>query len=182
MSTATPTGLTYPRWSVTGAPVLVPLSMAGLPASSACVQVYPPLFARDPRSGFVLIRSPGPVNPQLLVDSRLYPWEVTVFEQSPPVVLFATMVFFTLTVPPWRRIPPPAALAVLAVMVTLSSVAVPSLWRPPPLRTAELALSVELVRASVAPLPRLTMAPPSSAPAELEVKVELVTVELPESL
>src|SRR5262249_10215936 len=44
-------GRSPPRWSVAGAPVLSPRSMAGLPASRACVLVGPPLLASSPSCG-----------------------------------------------------------------------------------------------------------------------------------
>ena len=44
-----------PRWSVVEALKFEPLSMAGLPHSSACVKAGPPLFRNGPGSGSVLI-------------------------------------------------------------------------------------------------------------------------------
>src|SRR6266540_3660909 len=48
MSIALPTTRAKPRWSVAGASVLSPALMAGLPQSSACVKVGPPLFCSAP--------------------------------------------------------------------------------------------------------------------------------------
>jgi len=58
-----------PRWSVVR-PLLVPLSMAGLPQSNAMVSVGPPLSCSSPRLAFsgaavVPTWSPVPVNPVL---------------------------------------------------------------------------------------------------------------------
>jgi hypothetical protein len=47
-------GLVTPRWSVAGQFVFDPRSMAGLPESSACVLVDPPLLSSGPRRGFPL--------------------------------------------------------------------------------------------------------------------------------
>jgi len=46
-----------PRWSKRGGGVKFtsPVSMAGLPGNSACVNVGPPLFCNSPSSGSVLI-------------------------------------------------------------------------------------------------------------------------------
>src|SRR4030042_3516599 len=49
-----PCGLTTPRWSVVGAPSLVPVLKAGLLAVMACVEVMPPLFCRASRGGLGL--------------------------------------------------------------------------------------------------------------------------------
>src|SRR5207249_8861195 len=48
MSIIPPTIRANPRWSVAGASVLSPASMAGLPQSSAWVKVGPPLFWSGP--------------------------------------------------------------------------------------------------------------------------------------
>jgi hypothetical protein len=51
ISTAAPWGQLMPRWSVAGAPVLVPASMAGLVAEGRWVRVGPPLLNRLPSCG-----------------------------------------------------------------------------------------------------------------------------------
>ena len=67
MSLATPCGRANPRWSVAGAMLSSPLSMAGLPASRAWVKVGPPLSSKGPRSGScpvtLPVRSPTSVHP-----------------------------------------------------------------------------------------------------------------------
>ena len=54
------TGRGAPRWSVAGQAALSPASMAGLPASSAWVQVPPPLSASAPSLGSWPVMSPVP--------------------------------------------------------------------------------------------------------------------------
>ena len=71
-------GRTKPRWSVVkGAPRLslqppgLPPSIAGLPDSSACVCVGPPLFASASRSGSLTVTGPSIV--QFLLNTMLWP-------------------------------------------------------------------------------------------------------------
>src|SRR6266850_1424772 len=103
MSHAPPGGCdrVTPRWSV-GAlqKESGTASMAGLPGSSACVAVGPPLFWSGPRFGGVLGRSPAPVRLQVPSPSRLWPRDVNVAGkrlQSSP--LFATIVFLIVAGP-----------------------------------------------------------------------------------
>src|SRR4051812_41560283 len=86
MSHRGPAGRAAPRWSVLGGgqPLSTP-SMAGLPLSSACVCVSPPLFCSGPSSGLALFWSPLCVN-TLAQDAsllRLLPWLVSVPLQLP---------------------------------------------------------------------------------------------------
>src|SRR5262249_51100602 len=114
-------GRAVPRWSVGGHPTESPASMAGLPASRACVEGGPPLCCSGPSLGSTPLRSPEATKPQLPSLSRLCPWELIAPLQSPPVgaVLCATIVFFSVTVvtvPSLRR-PPPTELTVLPLTV-----------------------------------------------------------------
>ena len=59
MSLAAPCGLAMPLWSVAGATLSSPASMAGLPAPSAWVWVGPVLSFSGPRSGSTFTRSPA---------------------------------------------------------------------------------------------------------------------------
>src|SRR5262245_56930248 len=132
-----------PRWSVAGAPALLPASMAGLPASRAFVWVGPPLSPSEPSFGSsfappVPVRSvpPKPVEPSVS-PIRLVPCEVKVPSTSSlavvVLVLPAMMVFLTLTVPDWFQMPPPTRRDWLLKIVELSSVVVPPLlFQMPP--------------------------------------------------
>jgi hypothetical protein len=63
MSMMPPTIRANPRWSVGGATRLSPALIAGLPQSSACVKVGPPLFCNGPSFKVEVVRlnwSPGP--------------------------------------------------------------------------------------------------------------------------
>ena len=51
ISTLAAWGRLMPRWSVAGAPVLVPASMAGLPAKGRWVKARPPLSFSEPSPG-----------------------------------------------------------------------------------------------------------------------------------
>ena len=101
------------------------------------------------------------------------------FSQFPPVVLAATIEFFTVHGPP---MPPPLPDALLPVIVALSSVASDSLSTPPPFRPAAFVVRVELVTVRMPPPPRFLMPPPSSDPAVLPTNVERLTVAGPASL
>src|SRR5688572_17270146 len=96
MSQRAPCGRVMPRWSVLGGgqPLSTP-SMAGLPGSSACVCVEPPLLASGPSCGFTLFWSPAWLNDvaQLVSLLRLLPSDVSGPLQLPPA-WFATSVFF----------------------------------------------------------------------------------------
>src|SRR3972149_5707597 len=100
MSHAAPWGRATPRWSVAGGGQSeLPASMAGLPARRAWVWVGPPLFARGPSMGSVLLRWPVPEKPQVLALSRLWPLDVTVpLQLAPGGPLPATMVFLRFAV------------------------------------------------------------------------------------
>src|SRR5262249_15464632 len=148
------------RWSVGGHPTESPASMAGLPASSACVWVGPPLFCNGPSFGSMALRSPAPPKLQLPSLSRLCPWEVMAPLQSPPVeaVLCATIVFFRATRPPPLFLTPPPKLAVVfPLRVLLSSLSVLALKRPPPPELLVFPLTVELSSVTV---PRALVRPP----------------------
>jgi hypothetical protein len=69
MSAAVPNmrGNPLPRWSVDKASGLLPASMAGLPARSACVRVGPPSKAIGARCGSVPVTFPAPVSEMLQV-------------------------------------------------------------------------------------------------------------------
>src|SRR5262245_8390898 len=115
MSNPSPWGRRTPRWSVAGAPAAAPASIAGLPASSACVCVLPPLAASGPRRGLTLLR----LSPHELPLSMLLVADATGSAQPPP----ATIVLRRIAVGASRA--PPAAPfpdAVLPDSVTLVSV------------------------------------------------------------
>src|SRR2546427_667459 len=141
-------------WVVGGGQSAPPLSSAGLPATSACVNVGPPLFASGAIPGSVLMRSPVPWQ-RLFVQvvpvgqsvgrvhggSQLVPTSML----CPPDVKFrlkfwhaslggscAKMVYLNVTSPRHKKAPPPCG-AMLLLIVTLTSVAVPlSCWIPAP--------------------------------------------------
>ena len=137
--------------------------MAGLPTRSLWVWVLPPLFCRGPSFGSMgLMLSPtmSPltplVKPVLPVPSpiRLWPWLAKVPDTSGPEPVKstrfrATMVFVTLNVPPGSWKRPPPVWALFSAMVQLSRVAVLALM-PPPSAPAELPLTVQLVSVAVA--------------------------------
>ena len=83
-------GRAIPRWSVDGQPLFVPALMAGLPGSSACVGVGPPLFCSGPSNGLVFVRSPLAFSPQVLPLSRLWPSDINAPAAQVPS---ATMMF-----------------------------------------------------------------------------------------
>ena len=64
----------------------MPALTAG-PPSSAWVRVGPPLSAKAPSSGSVLIRSPGPARPAVFALSMLFPRDVSALLAFPPVLL-----------------------------------------------------------------------------------------------
>ena len=68
-----PIGLGIPRWSVAGQATLSPASRAGLPRSKPFVGVGPPLSAKGPSKGSVLLRLVGEVNFALASEQRLWP-------------------------------------------------------------------------------------------------------------
>src|ERR1044071_4457319 len=136
-----------PRWSVVveHAP---PALIAVLPAASACVSVWPPLFASAPSSGF----RGEPAKPQVASLARLRlpvngppPHWLTVL----PAIRVRCSEITGLVVPKTYR--PPPALEVLLAIVTLSIVSVPFwTYTPPPwssspsMSTVWLPLIVEL--------------------------------------
>src|SRR3954451_12984298 len=86
---------TTPLWSAAGHVAGSPLSIAGLPSSTAWVKVGPPLSASVPSTGSLSTRSPLPVNAQLCALSRLCPPDLT---------------------GPTQFVPPPATIALRRVM------------------------------------------------------------------
>src|SRR6266404_7574435 len=136
------------RWSVVGGGQSAPpLSSAGLPATSACVNVGPPLFASGAIPGSVLMMSPVPWQ-RLLVQvvpvgqsvgrvhgpgSQLVPTSMLCPPDVKPVPKFwhaslggscAKMVYLNVTSPRLKKAPPCGS-EMLLLMVTLTSVAVP---------------------------------------------------------
>src|SRR3990172_7774487 len=102
MSQRRPWGRLTPCWSVAGGGHgIMPASTAGLPFRRAWVGVRPPLKARGPSLGSVILKSPSAVKRQRLSLLRLKPLEVTELPpQLPPTgLLLATIVFLMLTVP-----------------------------------------------------------------------------------
>src|SRR5437764_5893851 len=89
-----------PRWSVVSPALRCPRSIAGLPGSSACVFVGPPLNWSGPSLGITPAWSVGLVKPQLGIgpgsDSRLNPFEVEaglLKQLAPPPLGFEMSVF-----------------------------------------------------------------------------------------
>src|SRR3954451_1445920 len=124
MSQAPPTGRANPRWSSAGQSTVVPASIAGLPASSACVSVGPPLSATGASFGSAF-RSPGALNAHDAPSSRLWPPEVGVPRQLawsvawlPETIELRTVMGISSAV----TMPPPRYAAVLSAIVLLSSV------------------------------------------------------------
>ena len=122
-----------PRWSVAGAPVLVPASMAGLPKISATVGVGPPLSASGPTFGSIKLVLPTRVelvNPPALptLPIRLLPWstKTPATSESPKPVLPAMIVFLSENRPLRTRTPPPVFDALLRTIVSLSRVTDPA--------------------------------------------------------
>src|SRR5215510_8040566 len=81
-----------PRWSVkiftpklSWQPRGSPASIAGLPGSSACVWVGPPLFCSGPSLGSAKGGNGGPSTVQFTTPSRLLLCEVILPEQFPSV-------------------------------------------------------------------------------------------------
>src|SRR6478672_8320469 len=111
-----------PRWSVAGQAAL-PLSTAGLPAGSARVHVGPPFAASAMSRGARPLRSPGPANPQLVPESKLWPSEVIAPEQPPSTIVSRAVTGPTIA---------PPVLAVFPATVTLVSDVVPFDVRTPP--------------------------------------------------
>src|SRR5579872_611554 len=124
--------------------VLLPASIAGLPASRAYVNVGPPLFASEPKLGFVPTISPfDPLtnNPPPL-PIRLWPESVTVFPEPTSVtfpyriefpivrVVFAIPAFPPLIVESYKLTVPPLIAMVLPLNVLLVTVAL-MLTSPP---------------------------------------------------
>src|SRR5262245_30534377 len=103
-----------PRWSVSGAPLPVPASMAGLPGNRAIVWVGPPLFCRAPSDGSLVT-----VGVPLIVPvediTRLAPLRVTV----------AVLVFLPLTALLTRSTPPVELDRMLPVILAVADWAVP---------------------------------------------------------
>src|SRR5260370_14819688 len=164
-----------------------PLSIAGLPESSARVKVGPPLFCKGPSSGLigevgVPIWSPIVdviIAPELL-PIRSYPRDVSppLTSIAPLAALFkATMVFLALVaIPDSLKMPPPPALpAELRAIVLLVRVKLLPLPMPPPPLLVELSEIVLLVIVAVLE-PRLLMPPPLVA--VLPETVLLVTVKV----
>jgi hypothetical protein len=147
-----------------GQPALVLRSMAGLPGRRAWVKgPGPPLKARGPSRGFVLIWSPNAgSSKQVLPLSRLLPWVL-----KTPVapdwqlmdVLLARSVLRSSTVPEARLIPPPPLLVLVAtVLLTIVKMSLPvGLCCIPAPGMAELLLMVTLVNVAVS---RLNSPPP----------------------
>ena len=73
--------------------------------------VGPPFFCKLPKPAGVLFKSPVCLNEvaQEASSDRLYPCDVIVPAQFPPDPVLATMLFLTISVPPFD-IPPPLTL------------------------------------------------------------------------
>lgn len=135
-SNAVPCGRVTPRWSVEGAPLLVPLSIAGLSACGRCVCVDPPLLASGPSFTLTLSR-PAP-KPQVLSEERLKV-ALSGALKNVQLSLAGLLAMMTFSRERWvfvplLKIPPPSAgAAVFPNSVTLVNAAVPSSFlRPPP--------------------------------------------------
>ena len=153
--------------------------IAGLSGNKAIVWVSPPLFANALNIG-----SPLTVGVQLPSSIRLLVLVLRVaeFEQSPPLVLLAIIVFFKCRVPQFL-IPPPLMVDVLFEKVLLLTVVVerPPIPKPPPSLLAELFVKVLLLMVKEK---SLISTPPPLLNAKLFKKVQLLTIVLvpPESL
>src|SRR2546425_5879930 len=138
-----------PRWSVSGASVLSPASMAGLPQRSACVNVRPPLSCSGPSfnsTPVILNRSFGPGEIRTFVlPIKLKPPEATVsdstLKRSKRAAFPATIEFFSSSDPtlsktaqPGCRDPSPAMLAVTVLWFNV--IVLPPTLKSPPLATA----------------------------------------------
>jgi hypothetical protein len=135
-SYAKPCGRLTPRWSMLGAPLSVPLSIAALPAPGRWVGVNPPLTASRPSLASTSSR-PAP-KLQELSEDKLKTALATgrAKAQLPPAGLSAMRTFFRASwvFVPVLKIPPPSeVLASLPANVTLVSIALPpSFFKPPP--------------------------------------------------
>ena len=195
-SHAAPPGRGTPRWSVAGQPAPSPPSIAGLPAWRAIVWVGPPLPARGPSSGFVPARSPTAPSEHVPASSMLCPSEPIDPAQLAPAAALppATIVFFSVTVPPTALMFPPVA-AEPPASVSLTRLAP---WgrassSVPPLPSPSARLPANVSFTSVTPPESsASMAPPTPTPlnvpgpvrppAWLPVNVLLVTESAPASI
>src|SRR3954470_15653334 len=207
MSQPPPCGRATPRWSAAGQFVADAASIAGLPASSACVRVGPPFSASAPSFGSMAVAL-GVTFPTLLPLVLVMllpvplPTRVKLAENDPRAsgavgaVFFATRLLLRMTPlplsePSFCRIPPPPLLAelnamVLFVIVFLAPPTSSELSIPPP-EAAEFPETVLLVSVSEelsrpkGSLTVLKMPPPRPA-AELFMMVLLRMVRLPAKL
>ena len=124
MSQCAPCGRETPRWSV-AEQVSPPASMAGEPAGSAMVLVFPPLSANAPSSGSVFFRDVAP-KAQVVPVSRLWPLSVIIPEQL-PAVLSASREFWIVIPEVGEALTPPPGNedAVLPAMVLSVMLSVP---------------------------------------------------------
>src|SRR5438128_1259344 len=172
-------GRVTPRWSV-GSQLAsaAGTSSAGLPSGRAIVSVGPPLFWSAPSIGSAEVIPPQS-DPGYC---RLAPASVIAPPQFPPDRLFATMVFESVSVPPFQ-IPPPVP-APLPEKVELVTVATASLEIPPPVENpanvAELPEKVLFVTLSVPEL--FQIPPPPEKLVELPEKVPSETIAVPPRL
>src|ERR1041384_579058 len=170
------------------AKALLPVLIAGLPASSACVSVGPPLFARAPSNGFVtptwfpltpLLKAP-PVPTKL---KELESFTVPLISSGVPErVLPATIVLRSVTSRLTNSMPPPAETELLLVIVTFWSVLVPPLLDKPPLppgkgNVARFPEMVLFTTKSVVAAPLTLIPPPENA--ELFANKEFLMVVAP---
>src|SRR5918992_5174547 len=126
MSRPSNLGGSPPRWSTGGhgtASEQTACSCAGLPASSACVWVGPPLAASGPRRGSVPGWSVSSRSWQVLAFSTLPPRDAIRPKQLPPVGLLATIVFARkvnpspIAAPPPLLMPPPDGAELLTTVL-----------------------------------------------------------------
>src|SRR5687768_17320441 len=90
-------GRVTPRWSVAGAPELVPASIDGLPVRRAWVEVKPPLLARLPKFEVVAEISAPAEKPHVPSLFRLLLTDVIVPEQLLPLPPFASKVLVSVS-------------------------------------------------------------------------------------
>ena len=153
--------------------------IAGLPMTRACVWVGPPLLASGAIPGSVLLRSPVPVRPQLVPTSILCPPDVNIvgskvkFMQISLAGSCSKMVYLKVASPRLTK-PPPPCVAMLLLMVTLTSVALPLLCCIPAPESALLLDIVTLVR-----LTSKSLSSPPPPVAELPLSVTRVRVAVP---
>ena len=140
------------------------MSIAGLPASNACVRVKPPFMASGPIFGSRLLLSPVEPSPHEAPLSMLLPSDVN--DRSPAAtlqfdgVLPDKMVFRSVAGLPECVSPPPepAVVARLPAIVELASNALPALLIPPPVR--DVLPEMVLVRSSRLAAATLSTPPP----------------------